>query len=499
MEGIDRTIARRIFIRLFLGALLAAALAPTIAAAAIKPPGKIAGAKTWTFPERIHGTSVAIAPDGSPWFGVTAQEAGLALGHLQAGKLEVETLQKEGRYGGTEALHFDPQGALWFLHDGEAGAAVARRDPGGAVTEFPLPKGEPVNDLTFGPEGALWFVRGGYAQGAEAQVGRMTPTGEATQWPLEAGAHPTSITAGPDGALWFNEEHLSKIGRITTGGEIQLFGLEPEAHPRQIVAGPEGALWFGESGFPRKYGKVSDRIGRITTDGQVTHFPVPFGTGTTRLAPDPRGVIWFATDAGEVSSIAPSGNVGARGCAGSCNPIEGMTLAPDGSLWFAAGHASCLMCGGGSDLMLENSGTTVGRIPGGALSPADPNGPPAVDPFANQTDNPPPPIVRTEKPEELGATFAVLSGYINSRGYPTTWQFRWGKTKKYNHRSFLPEYPIEAEEGAVEVGEEIFNLCPATTYHYKIIAWGPGGRASGGDRAFTTRRQKHVPGHCRRH
>ena len=156
------------------------------------------------------------------------------------------------------------------------------------------------------------------------------------------------------------------------------------------------------------------------------------------------------------------------------------------------------MCGGGSDLMIENEGTTVGRVPAGAQAPADPDGLPAVDPLANQTDHPPPPIVRTEKPEELEATFAVLSGYINSRGYPTTWQFRWGKTKKYGHRTFLPEYPFGAEEGAARVGEELYGLCPATTYHYEVIAWGSGGRVSGGDRAFRTPRQKHIPEHCRR-
>lgn len=492
----NRTIAR--LARLLLAAaLVVVALAPAAAAARGRPP-VIKGARSEWFPEHFHGISVAIAPDGGPWFGLLSQAQAPSLAHLQGGKLKIEPLREEESYGATTALQFDPQGSLWFAVESAGSDAIARRDPDGTVKEFPLPKGGPVSALTFGPEGDIWFVRGGYEKTAGAGVGRMTTAGAVTQFPLEAGSNPTSITLGPDGALWFTEEGAGKIGRITTSGEVWLFALAPQTAPRQIVVGAEGALWFGENGLARRYGRVSDRIGRITTDGQVSELPVPFGRGTSRLAPDPRGVIWFATDEGEFSSISPSGNVGARGCVKSCgDPIEALSLASDGALWFAAGHAACLECGGGSDLMIENEGTEVGRVPSDALAPADPNGLPAVDPYAHQTDHPPPPIARTLKPREVEGDFAELTGYVNSRGFPTTWLFRWGKTKKYGHKTFLPEFPFEAEEGAARIGEEIFDLCPDTTYHYEIVAFGPGGRAPGGDQAFKTRPAKHQPKHCR--
>jgi hypothetical protein len=35
-----------------------------------------------------------------------------------------------------------------------------------------------------------------------------------------------------------------------------------------------------------------------------------------------------------------------------------------------------------------------------------------------------------------------------SRGFPATWRFRWGKTKKYGHLGFLPEFPFRAGEGS---------------------------------------------------
>jgi streptogramin lyase len=490
-----------VFRRTLIAALALAALSPATGVAAQKPAPVIKGASTSTLPEEVHGVSVAIAPDGVPWFGLTVQRGGLSLAHSKSGKLEIDALAEEGAYAETTAPQFDSAGALWFAANTEGSQALARRSPDGTVTEFPLPQGEPVTALTFGPEGDVWFARSGYGENEEAQLGRMTTTGAVTQFPLEAGAGPTSITNGPDGALWFNEERKGKIGRITPSGEVQLFELGTTVEPRQIVVGSEGALWFSENGQTRRYGRVSDRIGRITTSGEVTQFPVPFGTGTSKLAADPRGVVWFATEEGELSSISPSGSVGARGCVHECGePIKGLALRADGSLWFAAAHEYCERCGGGSDLIAEHYGTKVGRVPGGALAPADPNGPPAIDPYAHQTDHPPPPIARTEKPREVEDGFADLTGYINSRGYPTNWQFRWGKTRNYEHKSFFSEDPFGAEEGAARVGEEVFGLCPDTIYHYEIVAFGPGGRVPGGDVAFRTPpRKKHIPKHCLTH
>ena len=209
----------------------------------------------------------------------------------------------------------------------------------------------------------------------------------------------------------------------------------------------------------------------------MTQFPVPFGEGTWSLAADPRGVVWFATTAGEISSISPSGNVGPRGCARSCgDPIEGLALAPNGALWFAAGHKPCGACGGESGAMYGALGTTIGKLPPGALEPADPDGPPAIDPYAAGQPKPPPPIAHTGKALEVEGGYADLTGFIDSRSFPTTWLFKWGRTKRYGHRGFFPEDPFRADEGSAELDEEIFGLCPGRTYHYEIVAYGSGGR-----------------------
>jgi virginiamycin B lyase len=490
--------------RLLIATLMIAALLPSASAMAAKPAPVLKGIWTRTFPQNFQGDSVAVGPGGRPAFAVhTETDAGPTLAHVTvAGKLALREMRKSSSGAETNSVAFDAKGNLWFAiqeYQG-VGSSIGRLAPSGKFSEFPLPKGRTVNSLTIGPEGDVWFTRGGYSEEGEAQIGRMTAAGALTQFPLGPGALPTSITVGPDGALWFSEEEAGAIGRITTGGEVRLFPLGPKVQPHQVVAGPDGALWFSENAQAHRYGKVSDRIGRITTEGAVTQFTVPFGNGTSSLAADPRGVIWFTTDEGEFSSISPSGNVGPRGCVRSCgDPIESLALAPDGVLWFAAGHKYCERCGGGSDLILASFGTTVGKLPPGALEPADPDGPPSTDPYAAGQPIPPPPIARTGKAELVGEGFAELTGFINSRGFPTTWRFKWGRTKAYGHRGFVPEFPFGPGEGSAKISEPIDGLCPGTTYHFEIVAIGPGGRTPGGDETFRTPPEKDPPRGCRGH
>jgi streptogramin lyase len=353
-------------LRLVLVGLLVAALAPASSAAFTGEPAQIAGGWSSLLPERTRGNSVAVAPDGTAWFGASS-ETGPELFRVASKELSVKRLTKKGRRSSTRALRFDPQGNLWFARDDAAGSAILRRSPSGALSRFKLPSGGDVSGLAIGTEGNVWYTRAGRKSAA---VGRVSPTGKVTQTPLARGSLPSSVVVGPDGAAWFTELGASKIGRISTAGELQLFSLGRGAHPRQIVAGPDGALWFSEQGRALPGMGVADRIGRISTDGQSSEFQIPFGDSTTALAADPRGLIWFATDKGEISSISTTGTVGGRGCFSTCRTgIESIALAPDGAIWVAAQHESCgIGCGGGAVLMYENLGTVVGEIPAGALT-----------------------------------------------------------------------------------------------------------------------------------
>jgi streptogramin lyase len=372
MRGKNRTITRLLLSRLLLGALLIGALsaAPTAAAAGRIP--RVKSAKTFVLPWNTTSSSVAVGPEGVPWFGTSAPGS-LSLVSAQGGTLQIDDLDPNRELvgpdqdGSTSELRFDAEGNLWFVRSDKAEPTLVRRAPDGTETAFELAGTQPVNSLTTGPEGGVWFARG-------AWLGSMTPTGAVTQFPLAAKSRPQSIVAGPDGAFWFSEESAGKIGRITTEGQVRFFGLGPQVHPRQIVAGPDGALWFSENGRPGPHKKSLDRLGRITTSGQVTQFPIRFGGGTEELAADPRGLIWFTTEKGEISSISTAGTVGRRGCVGSCSaPIYSIAVAPGGAIWFAAAkhYVPCLECGGETALLQQLEGAPVGEIPAGALAPAD--------------------------------------------------------------------------------------------------------------------------------
>ncbi|HEY0280377.1 MAG TPA: hypothetical protein VGC32_19085 [Solirubrobacterales bacterium] len=95
MTGSNPNITRRLRIALLLGALFVGVLVGAAGASAAKPPPKIKRAFTATFPENVHGVSVAIAPDGTPWFGLSTEGTGPALGRVESGKLEVDPLGEE--------------------------------------------------------------------------------------------------------------------------------------------------------------------------------------------------------------------------------------------------------------------------------------------------------------------------------------------------------------------------------------------------------------------
>jgi virginiamycin B lyase len=352
--------------RLLIGALLTlvvGVLPATASASRGRPPNL--GGWTASLPELHSGDSVAIGPDGAAWFGLFDQE-GTDLAHVRSGRLTVKKLDE--RPGSTKSLHFDQAGNLWLLKSTGRQAAIVRRAPNGAMTAFTLPGREEASSLTIALGGDIWFTRGdGY--GGSATVGWMTPNGAVTQIPLSPESRPASIVPGPDGAFWFIEAGASQVGRVTTSGEVTLFPLGYKVEPRQIVVGPDGALWFSENGRAGRHRQSSDRIGRITTTGEVSQL-IPFGRGTGALAVDPRGFVWFTTEEGELSSISPSGILGARGCINFCrNPIESIAVAKRGALWFAAGAPNCDLCGGESGILADNEGTPLGRIPAGTLRP----------------------------------------------------------------------------------------------------------------------------------
>ncbi|HYT30011.1 MAG TPA: Virginiamycin B lyase [Actinomycetota bacterium] len=229
-----------------------------------------------------------------------------------------------------EGIAAGSDGNVWFTE--KEGGAIARITPQGRVTTFPLPTGTfrpfPIG-ITAGPDGALW-----YTEYYRASIGRITTSGAITEFPVAGATNPLSITAGQDGALWFTAQGANAIGRIDTLGQATLYPIPtPNAGAFGITAGPDGALWFTES--------RTGKIGRITVDGQITEYRGK-GTSTLFIAAGADGALWVTENSLlSIERFTTGGRVHVFALPSGRSPI-GITLGPDGNLWFveqgANGH-----------------------------------------------------------------------------------------------------------------------------------------------------------------
>jgi hypothetical protein len=88
---------------------------------------------------------------------------------------------------------------------------------------------------------------------------------------------------------------------------------------------------------------------------------------------------------------------------------------------------------------------------------------------------------------EAGSTEALLVGFVNARGSPTTARFQIGKTKAYGR--WFPPGPAEHMYGGhhpSEVEQAVDGLRPSTTYHFRLVATNEGGVTYGKDETFKT-------------
>ena len=104
---------------------------------------------------------------------------------------------------------------------------------------------------------------------------------------------------GPDGALWFTV-YEGNIGRITTAGVVTEYPVGiPGSRRRASPPVPTAT-----SGSPTRR---NVKIGRMTTTGHAVEFPIPSGNANLigiTLGPD--GNLWFAEDdANNVARITP--------------------------------------------------------------------------------------------------------------------------------------------------------------------------------------------------
>jgi virginiamycin B lyase len=163
-------------------------------------------------------------------------------------------------------------------------------------TTIPTANSDPYG-IAEGPDLNLYFSES--APGVD-KIGRLNNLfGVTGELHLTAGSTPEGVVRGPDGNIWIAESGTSKIARLSPNSfsvTAEFPTVSPNAFPRDIRVGQDGALWFTESGL--------SRIGRVTTGGVASEYAIPtVNAGLEGLGVAPDGSIWFCETVGKVGKL----------------------------------------------------------------------------------------------------------------------------------------------------------------------------------------------------
>ena len=313
----------------------------------------------------ITPQQITAGPDGNLWY----TDGGSSVYKMSpSGAI---TGAFEAKVGSAPGGIVADDGALWFAESqsGSIGCVTTA----GTVEEFEVPSAAmhlvPDPDgITVGPDGNLWFT-----EAALNRIGRLVPSPsepckkkeEITEYEVpgailgltgggNSGIAADSIASGPNGNLWFSEAGSGRVGEMNTSGQmVNTFPPSPatlSGAPLGIVKGADGNIWFTEGGS-------AERIGRLTPSGAITEFPLapaPTGNyfGLWSIASGPNGNLWFTYGSGEenagVGCITTAGNAGQYPALIHNSNPEGITVGPEGAIWFtdasSIGRLSPVVC-----------------------------------------------------------------------------------------------------------------------------------------------------------
>ena len=219
-----------------------------------------------------------------------------------------------------------PDGNMWVTRESANG--VARIEPDGTVTPFPL--ANTAFGITVGPDDNLWVS-------TTIGVTRI-PTEDPSQaeaFSLSGFANGRGITTGPDGKLWVAGE--DDLASFTTADPEGSADLNPIAgmSARGMDTGTDGLLWIADG---------SGRILSATAADTPTVTEYDVGGGPQDVGAGPGGQVAYAnplTDPQTVGLISPGGDP---------EPVEleatdpfGVVFGQDGAYWIPRAQGKDLL------------------------------------------------------------------------------------------------------------------------------------------------------------
>ncbi len=298
-------------------------VAATSSRESITGTGSIGAVTIVNFPLGYAAYSIAIAPDGTPWF------QGNSLTHVATD----DTISSVPYSGGLTALVSDGAGGLW-TNDWEP-AGLSRFDI--ASQQFqtftaPAPLSRPTS-LAGDHQGNMWI-----AGGDTNVVGRLDSSNHVYVVANEGAPTPITLTLGgmavsTDGQVFVSDYAQGRIGRVQAAQFVWTdLGGDVNA-PSGLTAGDDGAIWFTSLGHPNE-------VGHVDRDGTLHAFPLPDWPTTlsdktlSAIVPGPDGSFWFTLpERNQLGRVDASGNLSFVQLIDTRYP-ESLAFDPAGRLWF---------------------------------------------------------------------------------------------------------------------------------------------------------------------
>jgi len=240
---------------------------------------------------------------------------------------------------------------LWFT----TAADVIQITTTGTQTAFPNSGGFATH-IAAGKTGFLWFTD------LNGNIGEIAVNGTITTFNVPGAGKTFDIAKGPDNNMRFSEQSAHGIGRITSTGGSTLFSIPSGATPIGVTAGPDGNIWFSATGGPNGM-----EFGKATTAGAITEYPIAAGTpgvpGAMTKGPD--GNLYATDSVGGVFAVTTAGVSTYYPTSFQSNFENGIAVGPDKQIWISPGDSA-------DDLTEFNTSKhTFGKA---AMVPGCPNG-----------------------------------------------------------------------------------------------------------------------------
>jgi streptogramin lyase len=293
------------------------------------------GVKITLFSAPVNNTGVfriAAGSDGNLWFGESNPSASpnAVVKFSTTGKA---TLYDPVAGARPEGLALGADGNIWFAEF--TNSYIDSITPTGKTKRYSIPAlaGSPSYScgLALGSNGDVYFATD------QDGVGYITPKGKSRLINTgDNGAQPVGLGLGPDHNMWFIDVSGPNIGKITPAGAVKSYqsGISGGAN-WGIVAGSDGRMWYTNEAAAEVV--AIDVDGKSETPYLVTHkdgttampTTIVAGTDGNLYVGEANGYIDKVTTSGDVTSYRLPGNPGSNFV------INGMTVGPDGNIWFA--------------------------------------------------------------------------------------------------------------------------------------------------------------------